>query len=412
MYDWANSAAQCTIVTAVFPLFFSQVAAAGLEPATATARFAWVTTAGTAFVALLGPFLGVIADVRGIKKPLLGASIAIGVAAVTGMVLVGEGDWPLALALFLLATNGLTTSFVFYDALLPHVARPDELDRVSTAGYALGYLGGGLLLALNLAWILAPEAWGLSGTLAAIRLSFLSVAVWWTAFSIPLFRVVAEPRPVPAGAASLVRQTWATFQGLRRRRHALWMLVAFLLYNDGIQTMIKMAAVYGAEIGIDMQAQIAAIVLVQFVGIPCAFAFGWLADRTGPKPALYGAIAVYLLISAIGYRMTTAAEFFLLAVLVGMVQGGAQALSRSVFARLIPAEQSAEYFGFFSVFEKVAGILGPLTFGAAVTLTGSSRPAVLLLMVFFVAGAWALTRVDVEAGEREARLDTAPVEAA
>lgn len=404
MYDWANSAVQCTIVTAVFPLFFSRVAAAGLPGAVATERFAWVTTLGVATVALLGPLLGVLADIRAWKKRLLAVCIVVGVLGTVAMTSISEGQWAWALGLFLVVNVALTTSFVFYDGLLPHVARRDELDRVSTAGYALGYIGGGLLLALNLAWILAPARWGLGSTLAATRLSFLSVAVWWALFSVPLFRTVPEP-PAVAGEASvsLVRQTWHTFQQLRRHRHALWMLVAFLLYNDGIQTMIKMAAVYGSEIGIDMNAQIAAIVLVQFVGVPCAFAFGWLADQVGPKPALYGAIAVYLLISVIGYRMTTTAEFFLLAVLVGMVQGGAQALSRSVFARLIPAARSTEYFGFFSVFEKIAGIFGPLTFGAAVSLTGTSRPAVLLLIVFFVLGALALTRVDIAAGEREAR---------
>ena len=177
--------------------------------------------------------------------------------------------------------------------------------------------------------------------------------------------------------------------------------MAFLLYNDGIQTMIKMASVYGSEIGIGRNAQIAAFVVVQFVGVPFAFLFGVLANRVGPKPALYGAIGVYVVIALIGYGMTSTNEFFLLAVLVGMVQGGAQALSRSMFARMIPPDRSSEYFGFFSVFEKFAGILGPLAFGSAVALTGSSRPAVLMLVAFFVLGALVLTRVDLAEGERQ-----------
>jgi len=253
---------------------------------------------------------------------------------------------------------------------------------------------------------MAPAYWGLSGTVAAIKLSFVSVALWWVLFSIPLFHWVAEPpapQPDPSGAARLnvFRQAARTLRELRGYRNAFWLLVAFLLYNDGIQTMIKMAAIYGAEIGIGRNAQIAAFVVVQFVGVPSSFLFGLLAGRVGAKPALYGALAIYIVISLIGYVMTSTAQFFLLAVLVGMVQGGAQALSRSMFARMIPPAKSSEYFGFFSVFEKFAGILGPATFAIAVALTGSSRPAVLLLVAFFVLGGLALTRVDLKAGEEQ-----------
>lgn len=406
MYDWANSGAQCTIVTAIFPLFFSSVAAATLSPAVATERFAWVTTIGVAIAAFLGPTLGVLADYRALKKPLLAACVAVGALSAASMVFIDHGEWKLASVLFLITNVALATSFVFYDSLLPHIAAPGEMDRVSTSGYALGYVGGGLLLIINLAWILKPAFWGLSGTTAGIKLSFLSVAVWWVLFAIPLFRRVHEPpaasRSTLSGARlSLLRQTWATFRDLRRHRQAYVLLIAFLLYNDGIQTMIKMAAVYGAEIGIGMNAQIMAFIVVQFVGIPCAFLFGALADRIGAKPSLYIALTVYVGIAVIGYSMTETWEFFLLSVMVGTVQGGAQGLSRSLFARMIPADRSTEYFGFFSVFEKIAGILGPLMFGTAVALTGSSRPAVLILVVFFVAGGAVLSRVDVAAGERD-----------
>jgi UMF1 family MFS transporter len=408
MYDWANSGPQCTIVTAVFPLFFSSVAAATLNPTVATERFAWVTTIGVAIAAFLGPTLGVLADYRALKKPLLAVCVAVGALSAASMVFIDHGEWKLASALFLITNVALATSFVFYDSLLPHIAAPGEMDRVSTSGYALGYIGGGLLLVVNLAWILKPEFWGLSGTTAGIKLSFLSVAVWWVLFAIPLFRRVPEPPAAVRGAERgarlpLLRQTWATFRDLRQHRQAYLLLIAFLLYNDGIQTMIKMAAVYGAEIGIGMNAQIVAFIVVQFVGIPCAFLFGALAGRIGTKPSLYIALTVYVGIAVIGYSMTETWEFFLLAVMVGTVQGGAQGLSRSLFARMIPADRSTEYFGFFSVFEKIAGILGPLLFGTAVALTGSSRPAVLVLVVFFVAGGAVLSRVDVAAGEREGR---------
>ncbi len=406
MYDWANSAYQCTIVTAVFPLFFSEVAAANLPPVVATQRFAWVTTIGVAVVAVLGPLLGVVADYRAMKKTLLTACVALGAISAGAMVVIDQGEWLLALGLFLIANVAIATSFVFYDALLPHIAAPREMDRVSTSGYALGYIGGGVLLAINLAWIMFPASWGLSGTVMAIKLSFVSVAVWWAVFTLPLLLTVPEPpaaRQEPGGGSrvSVVAQAVRTFRELRGYRNAFWLLVAFLLYNDGIQTMIKMASIYGSEIGIGRNAQIAAFVVVQFVGVPFAFLFGVLANRVGPKPALYGAIAVYVVIALIGYGMTSTFEFFLLAVLVGMVQGGAQALSRSMFARMIPPDRSSEYFGFFSVFEKFAGILGPLAFGSAVALTGSSRPAVLMLVVFFVLGALVLTRVDLAEGERQ-----------
>ncbi len=411
MYDWANSAFQSTIITAVFPPFFSDYAAAGLSPAAATARFAWATTIAVTIVALLGPVLGAIADYRACKKRLLAVSMVVGVTATLLMATIDQGNWVYAAAVFMVANIGIAASFVFYDSLLPHIAAPHEIDRVSTAAYAVGYLGGGVVLIVNLAWILNPALFGLPDTVAAIKLSFVSVAVWWALFSIPLFRYVPEPPatvdphalggPPPIWAS--FRQAAHTFRELRGYRQAFLMLVAFLLYNDGIQTMIRMAAIYGAEIGIDRNAQIAAFVLVQFVGVPFAFMFGGVAARIGAKPAIYIALSVYVAISGLAFFMTTAWQFFVLAFLVGTVQGGSQALSRSLFARMIPKDKSSEYFGFFSVFEKFAGIAGPALFAASVTVFGSSRAALLSVVFFFLAGAAVLTRVDVAAGEAAAR---------
>ncbi len=410
MYDWANSAFWTTVIVAVFPPFFSDYAAAGLPPAEATARFAWATTLAVTIVALLGPVLGAVADYRAVKKKLLAVFMAIGVAATLLMATIERGGWAYAALLFVVANSGVAASQVFYDSLLPHIAAPEELDRVSTSGFALGFLGGGVLLLVNLAWILSPATFGLADTVAAIKLSFASVAFWWLIFSIPLMRHVPEPPRAlesdESGAensvkAALVR-VWETFHELRGYRQAFLMLVAFLLYNDGIQTIIRMASIYGAEIGIDRNAQIAAFVVVQFTGIPCSFGFGWLAGRIGPKRAIYLSLAVYLGISILGYFMTTTWHFFALAFLVGTVQGGSQALSRSLFARMIPKHKSSEYFGFFSVFEKFAGIFGPALFAASVTLFGSSRAAVLSVIVFFIAGGAVLTRVNVEQGEAQA----------
>jgi UMF1 family MFS transporter len=411
MYDWANSAFWSTIVTAVFPPFFSRYAAAGLDAVEATARFAWATTIAATIIAFLGPVLGAMADHRGWKKRLLGVFVLIGVGATLMMVAIQQSGWVLALALFVVANIGVATAQVFYDALLPHVAGPDEIDRVSTAGFAVGFFGGGIVLLLNLAWILSPSTWGLPDGIAAIKLSFVSVAVWWLLFSIPLFRRVHEPPPAAAHATAAradavhfaFREAWTTLRELRRRYpQAFLMLVAFLLYNDGIQTIIRMAAIYGAEVGLDQNAQIAAFVVVQFVGVPCSFAFGALADRVGAKRSLFGALMVYTGISVLGYFMRSESQFFALAALVGMVQGGSQALSRSLFARMIPKDKSSEYFGFFSVFEKFAGIAGPAMFAASVTVFGSSRAAVLSVIFFFVAGALVLTRVNVAEGEAQA----------
>lgn len=414
MYDWANSAFQTTIITAVFPDFFAAVAAADLTPAAATARFAWATTIAVAVIAVLGPILGAIADYRAIKKKMLGVFVAIGVVATLLLATIGRGEWQYAAAIFMVANIAIAASFVFYDSLLPHIAAPHELDRVSTSAYAAGYLGGGILLVINLMWILMPAAFGLPDAIAAIRLSFVSVAVWWVAFSIPLFRRVPEPPRRLAedetGAEAPVRAAFgrlrATLEELRGYRHAFLMLVAFLLYNDGIQTIIRMATIYGAEVGIDRDARIAAFVLVQFVGVPFSFLFGAVAARIGAKTSIFVALAVYIGISVLGYFMTAAWHFFALAFLVGTVQGGSQALSRSLFARMIPKHKSSEYFGFFSTFEKFAGVAGPAMFAASVTLFGSSRAAVLSVIVFFVAGALVLTRVNVAEGEAQALQST------
>ena len=410
MYDWANSAFWSTVVTAVFPPFFSSYAAAGLAPVEATARFAWATTIAALIIAVLGPILGATADYRAWKKRLLAVCVAIGVVATLLMAAIERGDWVFAALVFMVGNIGVSMSLVFYDSLLPHIARPDEIDRVSTAGFAIGFFGGGIVLLLNLAWILSPTTFGLPDTVAAIKLSFVSVAVWWTVFTIPLLRRVSEPpavvEPDEGVDANPVRVAFTrvgkTFHELRTFRQAFLMLVAFLLYNDGIQTMIRMASIYGAEVGIDQNAQIAAFVLVQFVGVPFSFLFGALAHRIGAKTALFGALAVYTVIGMLGYFMTTALHFFVLAFLVGMVQGGSQALSRSLFARMIPKHKSSEYFGFYSVFEKFAGVAGPAVFATSVTLFGSSRVAVLSVIAFFIAGALVLTRVNVAEGEAQA----------
>ena len=415
MYDWANSGMAATIVTAVFPVYYLGVVCHDLPPAVATQRHAFATTIALTCVALLAPGLGALADARPLKKRLLSVFLAIGTLACAGMFFLGEGEWLLGAVLFMLANIGASGSFVFYDSLLPHVARPDEMDRVSTSGYALGYLGGGLLLALNVAWIQFPAAFGLPGKGATgdaatlpVRLAFVSVAIWWLVFALPLLRRVPEP---PARAAvgdrgtlrATLHQLFDTFAALRRYRQASLLLIAFLIYNDGILTIIRMATIYGAEIGLPTAQLIFAILLVNFVGVPFAFLFGALAGRIGAKACIYLALALFVGIGILGYRLSTPAEFFLLAILVSMALGGTQALSRSLFASMIPKSRSSEFFAFFAVAEKFAGILGPLLFAVLIGASGSSRLAVLSIVGFFLVGALLLRLVDVDAGRRQAR---------
>jgi UMF1 family MFS transporter len=419
MYDWAASAVQTTIMVAVFPIYFVRVAGAGVPAGGATQRLATINSIALLIIALVSPVLGAISDYRGAKKRFTAGFMVLGIAACAGLFLVRTGDLDLASWLFILVLVGVAGSYVFYEALLPHIARPGEIDRVSVAGYAIGYLGGGFLLALNLAWIQMPGLFGLpsgpglddsDATLPA-RLAFLSVAVWWAVFSIPLFRRVPEPprriepdeRPGESPVRAAFVRLGETFRELRSYRQAFLMLLAFLIYNDGIQTIIKMATAYGTEIGIGQSALIGAILLVQFVGIPCTFLFGSVAGRIGAKRSLFLGLLAYTVISILGYYMTTATHFYILAGLVGVVQGGTQALSRSLFASMIPQHKSGEFFGFFSIFEKFAGIFGPLIFAGTIAATGSSRNAILSVIGFFAVGAVLLALVNVEEGQRVAR---------
>jgi UMF1 family MFS transporter len=352
----------------------------------------------------------------------------LGVAATSAMVLIGRGDIWLASVLLVLSLAGATGSTTFYEALLPHIASEDEMDRVSTAGYALGYVGGGVLLALNILVIQnpglvgLPSGPGLTPEQASLptRLCFVSVGVWWLLFSIPVLRSVPEPpRALEADESPDVnayRVAWTrlgeTLRALRGYKQAFLMMLAFTIYNDGIQTIIKMGAVYGDTMGIERKHLIAAILIVQFVGVPCAFAFGYVARFLGAKHAVMLGIAAYAGICIFAYGLDTTREFYLLAMMIGLVQGGTQALSRSMFATLIPKHKSGEFFGFFSVFEKFGGILGPLVFAVAVGQFESSSAGILSVIAFFIVGGAVLLFVDLAEGQRVAREADAQAHAA
>jgi UMF1 family MFS transporter len=405
LYDWANSAFAATVMAAVLPSFFSSVAAAQLSRTTASSYWGYTNTLAMLVVALSAPILGALADHGGTKKRFLAGFASVGIVATAGLVFVGRGDWVWACLLYVIGRVGFAGANNFYDSLLPHIAGPKEIDRISSYGYALGYLGGGLLLALNLAMILQPHFFGIPDAEWGARYSFLTVALWWALFSIPLLRNVPEPSVVPISGesghpwrASLQRLS-LTFQNLRQYREAFKFLIAYWLYNDGIGTIISMAVIFGAEIGIAQGHLIGAILVVQFIGIPFSLLFGTLAGRIGAKNAIFLGIAVYAGIAIGGYFMQTAIHFWILAVLVGCVQGGTQALSRSLFGSMIPKGRSAEFFSFYDVSSKFAGIIGPSLFGMVGQLTGSSRLSVVALIVFFIGGAMILFSVK----EKEAR---------
>lgn len=424
MYDWANSAVVTSIIATIFPIYFYQVAGANLPEGVATQRFAVVTFLAMLALAILAPLLGAMADQRPIKKKFLAFFLTIGAVATSAMFFIDRGEWLLALGLFFVVELSVATTFVFYDALLPHIASPREMDRVSTTGYALGYLGGGLLLALNLAWIEHPQWFGfpfgahLSADQATLptRSAFVSVALWWALFSIPLFLKVKEPQVDANATTNLrpgLRSSWeqvkSTTNALKQYRQAGRMLLAFLLYNEGIGTIIKMAAIYGAELRLDATSMVGSILIVQFLGIPCTLAFGGLADKIGAKRSIYLGLAVYLVIAAIGFSMRSEWQFFGLAVLIALVQGGTQGLSRSLYASLIPKCESARFFSMFALSEKLAGLLGPGLFVATIWVTGSSRYAFASVVVFFLVGGALLCRVDVEHGRGAANDPSCPV---
>jgi UMF1 family MFS transporter len=406
MYDWANSAFATTIMAAVLPFFYSSVAGANLSKTTASSYWGYTNTVAMLIVAFSAPVLGALADHWGMKKKFLAGFAILGIISTAFLVSVSRGDWLLASFLYILGMLGFSGGNNFYDSLLPHVAGDEEIDRISSYGYATGYLGGGLLLILNLAMILKPSIFGIPDAEWGARYSFLTVALWWALFSIPILKNVPEPPVVLIAGESAhpmrasFQRLSLTFHNLRQYREAFKFLVAFWLYNDGIGTIISMAVIFGAEINIAQEHLIGAILAVQFVGIPFSLLFGNLAGKIGTKRAIFLGLAIYTGISIGGYFIQNALHFWILAILVGFVQGGTQALSRSLFGTLIPKSRSAEFFSFYDVSSKFAGIIGPSVFGFVGQMTGSSRLSIVALVVFFIGGGLILFQVK----EKEGRI--------
>jgi len=404
LYDWANSAFATTVMAGFFPVFFRQYWSLGADPTESTARLGFANGIAGLVVALLAPFLGALADRSGRRKRWLLAWTALGVLGTAGLYFAARGDWLLAALLYCLGTMGFNGGMVFYDSLLPIIARAQDYDRVSAYGYALGYVGGGLLFLVNVLMVLRPGWFGLASPGAAVHVAFLMVAIWWAAFSVPLMLGVRETAAsataggaAPGGTlADGWRELMRTLREARRQR-ALWLfLVAYWLYIDGVNTVIKMAVDFGMAIGLPSSGLLGALLLTQFVAFPAALVFGWIGARTGPKPAILAGIAVYTGITVWAIFLDSVAEFYAMAVVVGLVQGGVQSLSRSFYGRFVPAGKSAEYYGFYNMIGKFATVLGPLLIGVTAAVTGNSRSAIASIAILFVAGGALLWRVQAQ----------------
>jgi len=405
LYDWANSAFATSVLVAFFPVFFARYWGESLTGQQSTFWLGIGSSIASLIVALLSPALGAVADQGGLKKSMLAVMTALGVVGTAALCWIGPGAWGWAMTAFVVAQVGFALGISFYDALIVHVCPPQSRHRVSALGYALGYLGGGLLLVLHVLMTLHPDWFGLPDATAAVRVAFASVAVWWIVFSVPLFRRVHEPKPaasVPlmAAASAGMRELVRTLRRVRSYPQVWTFLIAYWLYIDGVHTIARMAVDYGAKLGFESSALIQALVITQFVGFPATLVMARLADRVGTRKALFVGIIVYVGVTLWGYFLQNEMQFYVMAAVIGLVQGAVQALSRSYFSLLIPAQHAGEFFGFYNMMGKFAAVLGPVLVGVSAVVTGSSRLSILSILVLFIGGMVCLARVR---GPEEAR---------
>jgi len=408
LYDWGNSAFATVVMAGFFPLFYKEFWAANVEAGTSTFQLGVANSFASAVVVILAPILGAIADSANSKKRFLVVFALLGVSMTAALYFVAWGQWFMALLMFVLATIGFSAANIFYDSLIVNVAPRNRLDLVSAYGFALGYLGGGVLFALCVAMKVWPQFFGFHSGQDAVQFGFLLTAIWWLVFSLPL--LIRVPEPGHADGVGLrhavgkgFSQLKNTFARIRHLRVVFLFLLAYWLYIDGVDTIVRMAIDYGMALKFDSTQLVTALLITQFVGFPAAIAFGFLGQRIGAKQGILIGIAVYVLVTLWAAFMENVSEFYILAVTIGLVQGGVQSLSRSFYARIIPASKSAEYFGFYNMLGKFAAILGPLMMGVVSFFTGSPRLSLLSILILFIGGALLLLRVDVAEGERMAQ---------
>lgn len=398
MYDWANSSFATTVMAGFFPLFFKQYWNTGVSVTESTLRLGFANGLASLIVAIMAPLVGAIADKSGSRVRLLALFTVIGAAMTSALYLVAKGNWLEAAILYALASVGFWSGNQFYDSLITDVAEERDYDLVSGYGYALGYLGGGLLFLINVLMVTHPATFGIADAGAAVRLSFVSVGIWWVLFTVPTVLFVKESKanaPLPWGRA--IREGWqeilGTLSHLKSDRALLWFLLAYWCYIDGVNTIIKMAVDYGLSLGLKQDSLIQALLLVQFVGFPAALAFGWLGKKIGARAGIFIAIGVYAATACYAYFINSEREFFILAIVIGLVQGGLQSLSRSMYGRLIPLAKAGEFFGFYNLMGKASSILGPILTGVVAYFTNDPRLGIVSITLLFVLGAVLLARV-------------------
>ena len=404
-YDWGNSAYSTTVMAGFFPLFFKEYWADPHNPNQSTFYLGMANSIASIVVASLAPLLGSIADQGSAKKKFLTFFAFLGVIMTGGLWMVSQGNWQMAVLFYVMATIGFASGNVFYDSLLPGLASEERVDVVSSLGFGLGYLGGGLLFLVNVFMYLNPEIFGISDGATAIKLSFLSVAVWWAVFTIPLILFVPEPKNYDSvNIKNAIQMGWIqliqTFKEIRNMKVVGTFLLAYFFYIDGVDTIIKMAVDYGMSLNFSGESLIIALLIVQFVAFPAALVYGRLASKVGIKTAIMIGIIAYSFITLLGYFITKTWHFYVLAILIGLFQGCIQALSRSLYTRIIPAEKSAEFFGFYNMLGKFAAIIGPTLMGTISLVTGSARLGILSILLLFILGAFLLNKVDLDEGKR------------
>jgi UMF1 family MFS transporter len=417
MYDWANSAFATTVMASFFPIFFKEYWTVGTDPVVSTAQLGFANSTAGILVAFLAPILGAMADRGQAKKSFLLFFAAIGVMATCVLYLIPRGHWETAAACYVVAMMGFSGSIIFYDSLLTTVAPEARRDSISSLGFSLGYLGGGLLFAINVWMALSPATFGLRDSGHGVKLSFLSVGIWWAVFSLPLILLVRERTGAIKSPPSVIireglGQLRDTFHEIRHLKTIFLFLAAYWLYIDGVDTIIVMALDYGLSIGFKAEDLIVALLITQFIGFPSALVFGWLGERIGAKRAILIGIGVYLFISIYGAFINDKREFYILACIIGLVQGGVQALSRSLYSRIIPVDKSAQYFGFYNMLSRFATVAGPILIGTtALTAramgyqgTTASRISIVSVSILFLAGGFILRKVDENKGKEEAQF--------
>ena len=405
LYDWANSAFATTVMAGFFPIFFEKYWSNPNNINDSTFYLGLSNSAGSLIVAALAPFLGAIADRGSAKKKFLFMFAFLGILMTGGLWMVGQGQWQLAALLYMVGSIGFAGGNVFYDSLLPSVSEKKKIDFVSSLGYSLGYIGGGILFLVNVLMYQYPQWFGIPDGTVAVKLSFLSVAVWWAIFSIPIFIYVPEPSSEPTiKFGEAITQGWlqlkVTFKEIKQMKIIGTFLLSYWLYMDGVDTIIRMAVKVGSSMGFEAGDMIIALLMVQFIGFPAALIFNWFASKIGPKNAVLIAIIFYTVGTCFAYFMTTRLHFFLLAGMIGLFQGGIQALSRSLFSRLVPEGKEGEFFGFYNMLGKFAAVIGPILLGTVTLVTGDVRIGLLSIVALFIAGGLILSRVDFDEGER------------